>query len=230
MNWGKRILTAAALSAIFASGLVGCNKSSNNNNGTSGNISINGAPGLNGVGGQTASATDTVSGMPVTLTLSTATGYNPNSGNYYGTSAISILMNGYPVNLTPMTMQTYYNQGPSIVSSSGQYAILAAAICADSITSTYAQTCSTVAIIAWVQPSYSLGGSGYPYGGVQPQYGTQFNPSMQAMQVGILKDQAGTIHSAVEKVGYAIYNGAATGSPALSTATDLTTWLVQNAH
>lgn len=212
MNWGKRILTIAALSGVFASGMVGCSKGGDGN--TSGNVSLNGT---------TSTSTDTVGGMPVTFTISTAGGYY---GSSYGT--VSVTMNGTQVQLTPMTMQSYYQQGPQQVqlqSYTGvQYAVLAAAICADQTQQNiYQPTCSQVAVITWIQPSTnSQMGGGY-YG-----YAPQFNPQMPAMQVGILKDQTGNILAGIEKVGYAASVNGAAMSPALSTATDLTNWLIQN--
>lgn len=206
MNWGKRILTIAALSGIFASGMVGCSKGGGSNN-TAGNVSINGT---------TATATDSVSGMPVTFTLSTASYY----GSSYGYASVTI--NGTPVQLLINTIQSY--AGPQQVPlQNSQYAVLATAICADQTQNIYQPSyqvaCSQVAVITWIQPSYNQMGYGYA---------AQFNPQMPAMQVGVLKDQNGSILAGIEKVGYAATINGMTMAPALSTATDLTNWLIQN--
>jgi hypothetical protein len=197
MNWGKRILTIAALFGVFASGMVGCSKNSGDSN-IMGDVAVNGT---------TASKTDTVSGMPVSLTISTASSYGGYGGYGYGSQTVTI--NNYPISLQPVLAQNYYTTGPTAYNL-GQYNVLVAAICPD-------QTCTNMAIVVWAQPAYSM------YG----QTG-QFNAQMPAMQMGVYKDQAGTIHSALEKVGYPIVGTTAYGSPALSTAVDVMTWLVQN--
>jgi hypothetical protein len=168
------------------------------------NSQVSGNVNING--GNIATATDVVSGVSVTLTMMTTPGgYNP-----FG-SAATVTLNGVPLNLQPSLPQNYYNVGPTYLTL-GQYYAAATAICPD-------PSCTNMAIVVWVQPAGFNGANN----GI-------FNPAQPAMQMGIYKDQAGIIHSSIERVGYATTIYGVSGSPALPTATDTMTWLMQNAH
>jgi hypothetical protein len=199
MNWGKRILMIAGLLGVFASGTVGCSKSSSSNNGVYGNASMSGV---------SSTASDTVNGMPISLNVS--------SVYQYGSPYVTISINGATVTLQPVSPASY--QGAAQLNISSQYTLLAAALCMDqtNMYSTYATACQTTAIVLWAQPVSYYGGYG------------QFNPAMPAMQMGLLRYADGTFHSTIEKVGYPMTSTGAAGSPALSTATDLANWMMAN--